>query len=195
MDIKEVPKDAPLLSSVWQMKRKRKPSTGEISKYKARMNVNGKEQVKGIHYDETYAPVVGWSTIRFFMSLSIVNNWYTRQLDFLLAYTQADIERDLYMKLPAGFTLSDRTITDQDRKDYVLKLEKNLYGQKQAGRVWNSFLVDKLISLGYTASLIDDCVFFRGDIIFMVYVDDGIFLGNCRGIRHFRKQMKTVKPQ
>ena len=25
--------------------------------------------------------------------------------------------------------------------------------------------------------MIDDCVFFRGDIIFMVYVDDGIFLG------------------
>jgi len=59
VDIKEVPKDAPLLSSVWQMKRKRKPSTGEISKYKARMNVNGKEQVKEVQYDETYVPVVG----------------------------------------------------------------------------------------------------------------------------------------
>jgi hypothetical protein len=66
----QVPKDAPLLSSVWQMKRKRKPSTGEISKYKARMNVNGKEQIKGVHYDETYAPVVGWSTIRFFHVIS-----------------------------------------------------------------------------------------------------------------------------
>jgi hypothetical protein len=44
--------------------------------------------------------------------------------------------------------------------------------------VWNSFLVDKLTSLGYTSSLIDDCVFFRCDIIFMVYVDNGIFLGN-----------------
>ncbi len=59
----------------------------------------------------------------------------TRQLDFVLAYTQADIERDLYMKLPPGFTVPGRVITDQDRKDYVLKLEKNLYGQKQAGRV------------------------------------------------------------
>jgi len=38
--------------------------------------------------------------------------------------------------------------------------------------------VDKLTSVGYTASLNDDCVFFRGDIIFMVYVDNGIFLGN-----------------
>jgi hypothetical protein len=34
-------------------------STGEISKYRARMNVNGKEQIPGVHYEETYAPVVG----------------------------------------------------------------------------------------------------------------------------------------
>jgi hypothetical protein len=40
------------------------------------------------------------------------------------------------MKLPEGFTLPDRTIAEQDRKDYVFKPEKNLYGQKQAGRVW-----------------------------------------------------------
>ena len=70
----EVPEGATLLSSVQQMKRKRKPSTGEVSKYKARMNVNGKQQIKGIHYEETYAPVVGWATIRFFMSLAIINN-------------------------------------------------------------------------------------------------------------------------
>ncbi len=57
-----------------------------------------------------------------------------------------------------------------------MKLEKNIYGQKQAGCVWNSFLIDKLLSIGFTASLIDDCVFFRNDIIFMVYVDNGIFL-------------------
>jgi hypothetical protein len=38
--------------------------------------------------------------------------------------------------------------------------------------------VDKLTSLGYTSLLIDDCVFFCNDIIFMVYMDNGIFLGN-----------------
>jgi hypothetical protein len=38
--------------------------------------------------------------------------------------------------------------------------------------------VDKLTSLGYTSLLIDDYVFFFGDIIFMVYMDNGIFLGN-----------------
>jgi hypothetical protein len=61
---------------------------------------------------------------------------------------------------------------------HVLKLEKNSYGQKQAGCVWNLFLVDKLTSIGFTTSLIDGCVFFRDDVIFMVYMDDGIFLGS-----------------
>jgi hypothetical protein len=60
----------------------------------------------------------------------------------------------------------------------VLKLEKNIYGQKQAGCVWNSFLVDKLMSIGFTLSQIDDCFFFQDDIIFMVYMDNGIFLGD-----------------
>jgi hypothetical protein len=44
--------------------------------------------------------------------------------------------------------------------------------------VWNSFLADKSTSLGYTSLLIDDCVIFPGDIIFLAYVDNGIFLSN-----------------
>jgi hypothetical protein len=38
--------------------------------------------------------------------------------------------------------------------------------------------VDKLDSIGFKPSLIDSSVFYRDDVIFMVYVDDGIFLGN-----------------
>jgi len=70
----ELPEGATLLSSVWQMKRKRKPSTGEISKYKARMNVDRSQMIKGLHYEDTYAPVVQWATIRFFISLAILSN-------------------------------------------------------------------------------------------------------------------------
>ncbi len=90
-----------------------------------------------------------------------------------MAYPQAPIEMDIYMELPQGIQSKHG-----NSKEYVLKLEKNIYGQKQAGRMWNSFLVDKLTSIRFTMSLIDDCVFFCGDVIFMVYVDDGIFLGS-----------------
>jgi hypothetical protein len=91
-----LPEGATLLSSVWQMKRKRKPSTGEINKYKARMNVDGSQMIKGLHYEETYAPVVQWAAIRYCISLTILSNWHTRQLDFVLAYTQADFERPVH---------------------------------------------------------------------------------------------------
>ncbi len=80
---------------------------------------------------------------------------------------------DIYMELPQGIQTKHR-----NSKDHVLKLEKIIYSQKQAGRVWNSFLLDKLTSIGFTMSLIDDCIFFCDDIIFVVYMDDGIFLGS-----------------
>jgi hypothetical protein len=89
-----------------------------------------------------------------------------------MAYPQAPIKMDIYMELPQGIQTKHG-----NSKEHVLKLEKNIYSKKQAGRVWNSFLVDKLMSIGFTTSLIDDCIFFLGDIIFMVYVDDCIFLG------------------
>jgi hypothetical protein len=159
------------------MKRKRKPSTGEISKYKARMNVDGSQMIKGLHYEEAYAPVVEWATIRLFISMAILSNWHTRQLDFVLAYTQGDIERDLYMKLPAGFIVPGRTITEQDKRDYVLKLEKNLCRQKQAGRVWYLHLKKNLLKLGFKPSQHDECVFYYGKTIFIVHTDDTILLG------------------
>jgi hypothetical protein len=89
-----------------------------------------------------------------------------------MAYPQAPIKMDIYMELPQVIQTKHG-----NSKEHVLKLEKNIYGQKQAG-VWNSFLVDKLTFIGFTTSLIDDCVFFCGDIIFVVFVDDGIFLGS-----------------
>ncbi len=75
------------------------------------------------------------------------------------------------MELPQGIQT-----THGKSKDHVLKLEKSIYGQKQAGCVWNSFRVDKLLSIGFTTSLVDDYVFYCDDVIFMVYVDNGIFL-------------------
>jgi len=98
-------------------------------------------------------------------------------LDFVLAYTKADIERDLYMKLSAGFTVPGRAITEQDRRDYVLKLEKNLYGQKQAGRVWYLHIRKNLLKLGFKPSPHNECIFYYGKTIFMVYTDDTILLG------------------
>ena len=60
-------------------------------------------------------------------------------------------------------------------KTHVLKLLKNVYGQRQAGRVWNQHPKDKLLKIGFRQSKHDECLFFRDNVIFIVYVDDGIF--------------------
>jgi hypothetical protein len=108
-----------------------------------------------------------------FLIISILNSWETRQIDFVLAYPQANVECDISMEVPVGFKLPNR-----DKKKYCLKLKKNIYGTKQAGRVWNKFVHNKrLIKLGYTVSRIDSCVYYKRSSVFMLYVDDGIFAG------------------
>jgi hypothetical protein len=101
----------------------------------------------------------------------------TQDNDFLLAYTQAVMERDLYMKIPAGFVVSGRVMTEDERKLHVLKLEKNWYGQKQAGRVWYLHLKKNLEKIGFKGSKHDECLFYYGKTIFIVYTDDTILMG------------------
>ena len=55
--INDVPNNATLLPSVWQIKRKRHIKTHMIYKWKARLNVDGSRMVHKRDYDQTYAPV------------------------------------------------------------------------------------------------------------------------------------------
>ncbi len=59
---------------------------------------------------------------------ALVFGRYLRQDDFVLAYTQAPSEMDMYMELPDGIEPKG-----DSRATHVLKLLSNLYGQKQAG--------------------------------------------------------------
>ncbi len=140
---KDVPKEAQVVPSVWAMRRKCGLTTNKIIKHKARLNLHVEKQVYGMNYFETYAPVVTWFAIRLMIVFGIIFCLALWQVDFAMAYPQALIETDIYMELPQVI----KTATGNSN-DHVLKLLKNIYGQKQVGRVWNSFLVDKLTSLG-----------------------------------------------
>ncbi len=169
--ISELPAGTKILPAVWAMRRKRRISTNEPYKWKARLNLHGGKQEKGVNYWETYAPVVGWSTIRLFLILTIMNGWASRQIDFVLAYPQADIECTMYMEIPRGYQFGG------SRKTHCLELIKNLYGQKQAGRVWNQYLHDGLIARGFVQSKIDMSLYYRGKVALLIYTDDGILIG------------------
>lgn len=115
--------------------------------------------------------MVGWSTIRLFLITMLLNNWQSRQVDFVLAFPQADIECEMHMEIPQGFEFEGLA------KDHCLKLKTNLYGQKQAGRVWNNYLHDGLLQRGFVQSKVDMCAYYRGEVALMTYTDIGIFIG------------------
>jgi transposase InsO family protein len=186
----KVPRGATTLPSVWQMKRKRDIRTRQIKKWKARLNVDGSRMQQGIHYTDTYAPVASWNSIRMLLTLTAVHSWHTKQLDYVLAFPQAPVEKELYMAIPKGFEI-DEGKTD----DYALKLHRNVYGQKQAGRVWNKYLVDILTKrVGFVQSKVDECVFYKGQTMYILYTDDSILAGpDEKEIDQIIKDMKKAK--
>jgi hypothetical protein len=66
--------------------------TRQIKKYKARLNIHDSKIKQGIHYDQTYAPVVSWNSIRALLIMSTLHNWHTRLIFKVLAFPQAPVE-------------------------------------------------------------------------------------------------------
>ncbi len=156
------------------MRRKRDLTTNVITKYKARLNIHGGKQVYGMNYYKTYAPVVTWYAIRLIITFSILFGLSLHQVDFVLPYMQAPVETHLYMELPQGIKTKYST-----SKDHVLKLLANLYGHKSklveygTNTSWTNWQVSGSSNWQWMRIL----SFYCDDIIFIVYVDVGIFLG------------------
>ncbi len=84
------------------MRHKRDIPSNEIKKYKARLNLHCGKQEYGMNYYETYAPVVTQFSICLLIVIGILSGWSLRQCNFIMAYSQAPIECDMYMELPQG---------------------------------------------------------------------------------------------
>ena len=158
------------IGSRWVLKIKRK-ADGTVDKYKARLVAKGYAQKAGIDYDETFAPVAKFTSIRMLLALAAHHDLEIHQMDVKTAFLNGDLDVDIYMEQPEGYNTSARG----DRR-LVCKLQKALYGLKQAGRAWNEKMVDALLQLQFTPLDSDSCVFVhRGDSYVMfiaLYVDD-----------------------
>jgi hypothetical protein len=74
----------------------------------SKTTVDGSTMKQRKHYNLTYAPVARWNSIRLMLSLAALKQgWKTTQLDYVLAFPRAPVERDLYTEIPKGFILED----------------------------------------------------------------------------------------
>ena len=66
-----------------------------------------------------------------------------------------------------------------DEKTEILKLINNLYKKIQVERIWDTYFTDKLLTIRFKKSDIDECILFWGLTVFAYYVDNSIFSGTC----------------
>ena len=111
--------------------------------------------------------------MRIFFIHSILKGWYSKQMDFMLAYPHAPAVVPLYMNFPKGYEFKNRITEDT----HILKLTKNIYRQKQAVRVWNKYLDEGHREIGFKPSKMDPCLYFHCCITLLVYINDCIMFG------------------
>ncbi len=129
-----------VISSTWAFKCKRYPD-GLIKKFKARFCARGDQQLKGIDFFETYAPVSQWTTICLMLILEILLGLKSMQGDVTCAFLHADLEesKTFYVDMPMGFAQYGKK-----GKRKCLKLKKTLYGLQQSPRAFWGYIMVKL---------------------------------------------------
>lgn len=208
-DVVEIPKDRKIVKCRWVYALKRN-SSGAIIRYKSRVVAKGYSQIQGVDYDEVFSPVVKFETLRFLLAHVAKHDLELKQLDVKTAFLYGELDEEIYMELPiipdevmakltkasnrhgAAVITALRKATNTEKGKYVLRLQKSLYGLRQAAKQWNVKLKGVLEGRGLTQSDSDPCLYIMMDntgarIFILVYVDDIIMaakkLGQCEYIR------------
>ena len=152
-----------VIDSIWAFKLKQFPD-GMVKKFKARFCARGDQQLEGIDFFETYAPVVQWTTVCMMLILEILLQLKSKQGDVTAAFVHAELDEkeQVYVEMPLGFR----------QKGKVLKLKKTLYGLRQSPRAFWKYLSDAMVACGMEVSKLDPCLFVGERVIAVAFVDD-----------------------
>lgn len=164
----EKPKGANVLGNRWVYKVKEDPDGS--TRFKARLVVKGCQQKAGLDYAETFSPVASFDSIRIILAQIAVSKMYTRQFDVKTAFLHGQLEDEVYMRQPEGFS---------DGTNKICRLQRSLYGLKQSPRCWNKQFVQCLEKFKMRCTSVEPCVFTTEDrdenqLVLAIYVDDGL---------------------
>ncbi|KAK8631622.1 hypothetical protein V6N13_028405 [Hibiscus sabdariffa] len=146
---------------------------GNVQTYKGRLVAKGYRQIHGIDYDETFSPITMFKSIRILLAIAAFHDYEIWQMDVKTAFLNGKLEEDVYMTQPEGFVTPENA-------GKVCKLQKSIYGLKQASRSWNLRFNDAIKEFGFIRN--EPCVYkkFSGSIVsfLILYVDDILIIGN-----------------
>jgi hypothetical protein len=161
---------------------------GKIDRLKARLVAKGYTQIFGLDYGDTFSPVAKIASVRLFLAIAAIYHWPLHQLDIKNAFLHGELQEEVYMAQPPGFTVNGAS-------NLVCRLRQSLYGLKQYPRAWFGRFSNVLQEYGMTRCEADYSVFFLHSspttcIYLLVYVDDIIITGNDKaGIQQLKQHL------
>lgn len=206
------PEQGTVIGSKFVLRNKYKEN-GYLERRKARVVAKGFAQRPGVDFDDTFAPVARIESIRILMALAAERGMFVEQLDVTTAYLNGILNEEIFLEVPKHLRkglemLAENKQCDIGRKaiqmlqelqdgDKVCRLNKALYGLRQAGRCWNDRLSKILDEFGASKSTADPCVYSKGQgrdqLIVATYVDDIIVISQNKSEIHKVKRFLSSR--
>ena len=124
-------------------------------------------------------PVSKKDSFRIIMALVPYYDLELHQIDVKTAFLNGNLEEDVYMDQPVGFT-------EEGKEHMVCKLKRSIYGLKQASRQLYIKFNDTIVSFGFKENIGDQCIYLKvsgSKFIFLIlYVDDILLVTNDLGL-------------
>lgn len=119
-------------------------SLGELTHRKVRLCFRGFEQIYGRDFTSTTSPTARMESWRILLHIAAVLGWDMQQINIKTAFLYGLLPDDetQYMEQPEGFE-------EPGKEDHVWKLQRSLYGMKQAVWIWNRTMNDAMLSWGF----------------------------------------------
>ena len=155
-----------------------------IDRYKARLVVRGFTQKEGIDFNETFAPVAKYSSLRILFAHATALGQKVLQLDIKTAFLYGELDETIYMRQPDGYAAAGQ-------EGMVCKLKRSLYGLKQAPRQWNIHISKYLMELGFVQLHSDHRVYHHDGtgVLLLLWVDDILLFGSEKDNHKFYKKL------
>jgi hypothetical protein len=186
-DLVPRPTQANIIGGKWVYKTKL-DAQGRPLRYKARYVAKGFKQIQGLDYFDTYSPVTKMTSIRTFLSIACMHDWYLESMDVDTAFLNAAVLEEVYVAQPEGFQMKDK-----QGQLLVCKLKKSIYGLRQASHNWNKTIDTWLRSYGFQPTQADPCAYLQRNrdqtLMILLWVDDLIIGGSHEEII---KQFKSA---
>lgn len=139
---------------------------GSTPRLKSRLVARGFQQKEGTDYTDNFAPVVKWCTVRFVSVIAGACRWPICHLDVKSAFFNGVISEKIYVPQPPGFIR-------KGFEDFVCKLNKVLYGLRQAPMAWYECIHLYLRQAGWTRCRSDPNLYvLRKYCLIVILIDD-----------------------